>query len=201
MAVRNAFLPLTSNFALHAVWVAVAVAGVLVLSGLVWSCLRGKKEKNQPQKKSFFTSWFSHCNIIGRNDTSLLVLKWKPRVITSFGFWKKIYRSFPFVELNPGPIRGLDVVFVPQKRETEILRGTEISERVIIRECQIEAGNEQYIVLMQSQGPISQVETRSNRRHNFQSDSLISVHAFIHSLFIPLVPAKKPTTLAPAPGR
>ena len=99
----------------------VAVAGVL--SGLVfWSCLRAKKEKRKKKpatRKSFFASWFSHCNVIGRNDTSLLVHKWKPRVITSFGFWKKIYRSFPFVELNPGAIRGLDVVFVPPKTETE----------------------------------------------------------------------------------
>lgn len=47
----------------------------------------------------------------------MLFLTWKPRVITSSGFWKKIYRSFPFVELHRGPIRGLDVVFVPPKPE------------------------------------------------------------------------------------
>ena len=79
-----------------------------------------KKKKKPATRKSFFASWFSHCNVIGRNDTSLLVHKWKPRVITSFGFWKKIYRSFPFVELNPGAIRGLDVVFVhPQNIDRE----------------------------------------------------------------------------------
>lgn len=50
MAVRNAFLPLTSNFALHAVWVAVAVAGVLVLSGLV----SGAKKKKTSHKKKLF---------------------------------------------------------------------------------------------------------------------------------------------------
>lgn len=117
MAVRNALLPLTLTLPCIAVWM-VAVAGVL--SGLVLSCLRAKKKKKPATRKSFFASWFSHCNVIGRNDTSLLVHKWKPRVITSFGFWKKIYRSFPFVELNPGAIRGLDVVFVhPQNRDRE----------------------------------------------------------------------------------
>ena len=117
MAVRNALLTLVTNFALHCS--VDSGSG----RGLVWSCLvlsPGKKRKKPATRKSFFASWFSHCNVIGRNDTSLLVHKWKPRVITSFGFWKKIYRSFPFVELNPGAIRGLDVVFVhPQNRDRE----------------------------------------------------------------------------------
>lgn len=117
MAVRNAFLPLTLPcMQCGWQWQWQGSWSCLVLSGLV----SGAKKNKTSHKKSFFASWLSHCNIIGRNDTSLLVLKWKPRVITSFGFWKKIYRSFPFVELNPGPIRGLDVVFVPPiQREIE----------------------------------------------------------------------------------
>ena len=50
MAVRNALLPLTLTLPCIALWM-VAVAGVL--SGLVLSCLRAKKEKNQPQEKAF----------------------------------------------------------------------------------------------------------------------------------------------------